>query len=292
MIAVVLLAAAVLTATQEARSIDVPSINPLISEGDDHYRKRQEGRAGPVANPREIQLAVAAYDRAAEAPDSAEARWKLARALYFQGAYTNQPEEARKAIYDKARRAGEDALRIVERRVKYRKLPAFEGRSPADVASDVRSDQDAAPSFFWTAVAWGEWALVSGKVQAAKTGAAEKIRDDATIVIAIDPDFEEGGGYRILGRLHHQAPWIPFVTGWVSRDKAVENLRRAVAVNGHNFVNRHFLAEALYDGSAAERAEAIRIEEQLAADAPSPGHLVEELAIQAQAGKNLARWKK
>src|SRR5262249_22266892 len=108
MIALLLLASALAADTQEARTIDVPSVNPFISQGDDHYRKRQDGRAGAVANPREILLSVAAYDRAAEAPDSAEARWKLARALYFQGAYTGLGVDAQKAVYDKARRVGED----------------------------------------------------------------------------------------------------------------------------------------------------------------------------------------
>ena len=102
----------------------------------------------------------------------------------------------------------------------------------------------------------------------------------------------EGGGYRVLGRLHHQAPKLPFLTSWVSRDKALENLRHAVAVNDRNFVNRHFLAEALADGGSAERAEAVRIEEKLVVDAPSPGHLVEDLPTQEEAKKNLARWKK
>ena len=153
------------------------------------------------------------------------------------------------------------------------------------------SDPDALPTFFWTAVSWGQWALVSGKLKAVRTGAAEKIRDDAATVIAIDPDFEEGGGYRILGRLHHQAPKIPFLTSWVSREKALENLRRAVSINDRNFVNRHFLAEALADGGPSERAEAIQIEQTLTADFPSPGHLIEDLAIQEEARRNLAKWR-
>ncbi|HKF45519.1 MAG TPA: hypothetical protein VKG01_20680 [Thermoanaerobaculia bacterium] len=295
MIALVFLSAALAATasdTQEARTIDVPSVNPLIAEGDEHYRKRQEGRAAAVANPREILLAIAAYDKASAAPDSAEARWKLARALYFQGAYTGLSEDAQKAVYEKQRRAGDDAIRMVEGRVKRRGGSPFEGRSAADIATDVRNDQDAAPAFYWAAVGWGQWSLVSGKLQAAKTGAAEKIRDDAEIVIAIDPEFEEGGGYRVLGRLHDQAPSIPFLTGWVSREKALENLRKAAAVGGRGFINRHFLAEALASGTAAEKAEAIKLEEDLVADAPSPGRLIEDLTTQIAAAKNLARWKK
>ena len=294
MIAFIVLSAALAataSTTQEARHIDVPSVNPLIAEGDEHYRKRQEGRAAAVANPREILLAIAAYDKASAAPDSAEARWKLARALYFQGAYTGLSEDAQKAVYEKARRAGDDAIRMVEGRVKRRGGAPFEGRAATDIATDVRNDQDAAPAFFWAAVGWGQWALLSGKIQAAKTGAAEKIRDYSEIVIAIDPEFEEGGGYRILGRLHDQAPSIPFLTGWVSRDKAIENLRKAVAVSNKSFINRRFLAEALASGNAEEKAEAIKIEEGLVADAPSPSHLIEDLTTQITAAKNLAKWK-
>jgi tetratricopeptide (TPR) repeat protein len=288
----VLLLAAPQERVEGPNAIAVPSQNPLITEGDVHYAKRQDGRVGAVANPREIAQAIAAYDHASEAPDNAEARWKLARALYFQAAYTGQDEEGQRAIYEKARRVGEEAVAILERRAKGRGAPPFEGRAPADVAASVLSDRDALPTFFWAAVAWGQWALTSGKLKAARTGAAEKIRDEASVVVSLDPEFEEGGGNRILGRLHHQAPKVPFLTFWVSRDKALENLRRAVAINDRNFVNRHFLAEVLADGSAAERAEAVKIEESLAADSPSPGHLVEDLSTQVEAKKNLAKWKK
>ena len=160
------------------------------------------------------------------------------------------------------------------------------------MASALSGDSDAAPSYFWAAVAWGKFALAVGKLEAARAGAAQKVRDYALSVAAIDPAFEEGGGYRLLGRLHDQAPWIPFLTGWVSRRTAVKNLRLAVAVNARNFVNRHFLAEALARGGPAARAEATVIEEGLLAEVASPAHLVEELAIQDEARRNLATWRK
>ena len=58
-----------------------------------------------------------------------------------------------------------------------------------------------------------------------------------------------------------------------------------------NFVNRHFLAEALAEGSAAEKAEAVQIEKEIVSDAPSPGRLVEDLSIQDEAKRNLAAWR-
>lgn len=271
------LALADASGSQEA--VRAPSTNPLIAEADGHYARRQSGRLGAVADGREIALAISGYDSAARAPDSAEARWKLARALYFRGAYTGLDGASQVAVFDKARRVGDEAVRIVERRAR-RPVP-FLGKD----------DSDAVPSYFWAAVAWGQWALASGKVAAAKTGAAEKVRDYATAVIGMDPEFEDGGGYRVLGRLHDQAPWIPFLTGWVSREDAVGNLRLAMRVEPRSLINQLFLAEALWSGDAAEKAEAIRLAEAVTSSAPSPARLVEELKIQEDARADLKKWK-
>jgi hypothetical protein len=250
--------------------------NPLIADGDLHYGRRQEGRVGARASDREIAAAIASYDTAARAPDSAESRWKLARALYFKASYTGLDEDAQKALYEKAKRAGDEAIEIVQRRAK---------------SSEMSSDPDAAPSFYWASVAWGQWALLAGKIESVKTGVADKIRNYAITVIAVDPSFEEGGGYRILGRLHDQVPWIPFLTGWASRDEAVKNLRLAVQENAENFINRLFLAEALASGSSSEKSEAINLVQKLIADGPSPAHLVEDLNTQNNARADLEKWK-
>jgi hypothetical protein len=267
-------------------------LNPYVVAADTAYAKRQEGRVGAVASPRRISEAIAAYQTAAEAADNLEAHWKLLRALYFKGAYTGLDLDSRKVVFSKARAASADVMVILARRAGRFTVPELLAMEPAARADALAKERDAAPAFFWSAVCWGQWALVVGKLQAVRAGAAERIRDDAATVIALDPQFEEGGGYRVLGRLHDQAPQIPFLTGWVSREEALRNLRLAVSVNKTNFVNRHFLAEALWRGSPEEKTEALQIEEKLLSDSPSPGHLVEDLAIQEQARTNLADWKK
>lgn len=95
-----------------------------------------------------------------------------------------------------------------------------------------------------------------------------------------------------MGRLNDQAPWIPFLTGWVSREDAVKYLRLAMGVDSSSFPNRHFLAEVLHGCDAKEKAEAIALEEDLQKDSPSPMHLVEDVQIQEDARRNLAAWKK
>jgi hypothetical protein len=268
------------------------SRNPYVAAGDQAFARRQEGRFGAVANPRRISEAIASYQIAAEAPDGLEARWKLLRALYFKGVYTGLDAGSRKAVFSQARRVADDAFAILGRRAGRHDVAYLTAMSAPLRAEALAREPDAAPAFYWRAACLGQFALSVGKMEAARAGAAERIRDDALTVIAIDPQFEDGGGYRVLGRLHDQAPEIPFLTGWVSRDEAVRNLRLAVSVDARNFSNRHFLAEALSRGSEEERAEAIRIEEAVLSDAPSPGHLIEDLATQEEARRNLERWKK
>ena len=124
-------------------------------------------------------------------------------------------------------------------------------------------------------------------------GAADKIRDYGLTVIGIDPEFEDGGGYRVVGRLNDQAPWIPFITGWVSREEALKYLRLAMKVDAAQLRQPPLPRRgAPPGGDAKDQAEAIALEEGIVADAPSPQHLVEELSIQELARQNLAAWKK
>ena len=267
-------------------------LNPYVVKADAAYARRQDGRVGSLASPRKISEAIAAYQTAAEAPDNLEARWKLLRAYYFKGVFTGLDAESRLAVFSRARRVSDEAIEILARRAGRAAGPELILLNPTARAEALAKDKDAAPTFFWSAVSWGQWALAVGVLQAATAGAAQRIRDDSETVIALDPQFEEGGGYRVLGRLNDQAPQIPFLTGWVSREEALRNLRLAVSVGKTNFVNRHFLAEALAHGTPEERAEAITLEEAILASSPSPGHLVEDLALQEQARHNLEEWKK
>ncbi len=265
--------------------------NPLIREGDAHYARRQDKRVGAVADKSEIAAAVRAYDTAAEAHDSSEARWKLARALVFQGMYTDLDVSGRQAVFEKARRVSEDAVGVLERRAKRAGAREFSGASPDEIAEAVRKDSDAAPTFYWAAVSWAQWALARGKEDGTKLGAADKIRTDATILVALDRRFEDGGGYRVLGRLHDQAPRMQVETQWASRAEAIRNLRLAIQMDPANFANRLFLAEALASGPAAEKSQAVALAEKLVSDSPSPTRLVEDLHLQSMASADLRAWK-
>src|SRR5262249_42196619 len=201
--------------------------------------------------------------------------------------YTGLDDDSKKAVFEKARRVGDDAIAILGSSLEERGIKGFIEFGPETLAGALKDRTAAAPTYYWAAACVGQWGLTAGKEEAARKGAADKIRDYGLTVIGIDPEFEEGGGYRIVGRLNDQAPSIPFVTGWVSRDDALKYLRLALGTNPRNFANRHYLAEALHKGDAKEQAEAITLEEGIVADAPSPQRLVESLTLQEQARKNL-----
>ena len=114
------------------------------------------------------------------------------------------------------------------------------------------------------------------------------MRDLAETVIALDPGLEEGGGYRVLGRLHHQAPHIPLITGWVSKTKAVEYLRKSYALGPTNPVTWFFLGEALLDGDASQVEEGRRFLRRCIDTPPRSDYVVESVSYAEEARARLA----
>jgi tetratricopeptide (TPR) repeat protein len=241
----------------------------LLGEGDAHYARRAEGALGAVARPAEIERALGAYRLAlARDPQSLAARVRMLRALFFRGTFCDAPRSDQREMFDEARRIGEDGVAALETHVA--------GASGAARVRKLKTDPDAAAIYFWTGVSWGQWSLARGKLAAAKQGAAGKIRDYASTVIALDPELEQGGGYFLLGRLHDQAPWIPLLTSWVSHRDSIKYLRQALAIGPRNTVTLYFLAEAILHHDSSARPEARRLLALCAASAPRPEYLVED----------------
>lgn len=240
-----------------------------LAEGDAHYARRAEGAVGARALPGPTDQAIVAYRRAVgEDAESLHARGRLIRALFFRASFCGAAEEERKRFLEEAKAVGDEGLR---------RMDAHVGRATGGARIEaLRRIPDAAAMHFWAAVAWGEWALARGKFAAARQGAASRVRDLGQAVVDLDPAFEQGGGYRILGRLHDQSPKIPLITGWVSRDKALAFLRQALALGPHNTVNQVFLAEAILDHDRDHREEARALLAKCASATPRAEFLVED----------------
>ncbi|HKC13672.1 MAG TPA: hypothetical protein VKI41_16730 [Vicinamibacteria bacterium] len=280
-----MLASLILSFSAQAGSAAAPAplddpVSAALALGDAAYARRADGATGARAETRQIEEAIGAYRRAAHLdPDSAEAVFKLLRALFFRASFCGAGAEERRAIFEEGRQIGEGAIQRLERRIGGL---TFGARMDA-----LRKNPAAAPLYFWTAVSWGEWALARGKLTAARHGAGSRIRDLAQTVVDLDPGLEEGGGYRVLGRLHDQSPRIPFLTGWVSRPEALSNLRKALALGPRSSVNQLFLAEAILNHDAANREEARRLLTWCARSAPRDEYRVEDAYYEDLARRRL-----
>ena len=114
------------------------------------------------------------------------------------------------------------------------------------------------------------------RIQAGVRAVPARIRDHAEAVIELDPELADGGGLRLLGRLHTAAPRVPMVSGWIDRERGIELLRRACRVSTADPRNPLFLAEALLRHRPAAEAEAVSLLRQVAVRRPDPEHRVEQ----------------
>ena len=259
-----------------------------IAAGDAAYARRAEGHQGARAQPGPINEAIADFERAVkEQPDRLEGSWKLLRALHFKGDFVAQTDDEKQKVFARGKEVAEAAINRLAKRAGGRaKLDAM---TPAQAAKALAGAPEAPPLFLWSAVHWGLWGDVFGRLAAARQGVGDRVRNYSEILIALDERYEDAGGHRILGRLHTLAPKVPFVTGWVDRDKAVAELRKAVALGPDNLDNHLFLAEALFEHFPAKAAEAREICRKLLTRQPVPELVVEQESTLAKTTALLAK---
>jgi tetratricopeptide (TPR) repeat protein len=244
----------------------------------------EPGRAAPEP----VARAIALYEEAVAAePGRLEARWKLLRALYFEGEHAARGSAHRQEVFDRGRRVAEAALDRLAERAGGRK--ALEALPPAERAARLARDSEAAAIHFWAAVHWGLWGDAFGRLAAARQGVAGRIRDYAETALALDETYERAGPHRVLGRLHALAPRVPFLTGWIDRGRAIAELERAVARSPEEPLNRLYLAEALLEHAPNRRAEALDQLRALLRRPPDPDRVIEEAAARRAAREILER---
>ena len=242
---------------------------------------RAEGAVGGRARAEHIDAAIAAYQRGTDL----ESKWKLLRAYRFNGAYVAATSDDKKKVYGAAKIAGEKTLATV-----YQLLHLKKDAPEKQVAAAARAVPGAAEAFLWDAINWGEWALAYGKVAAAREGAADRIRREATIANLVDPRLEGGAPSRVLGRLHNQTPRIPFITGWASDKEAVRFLNESLRIDPSNKITIVFLAEAMVENESKTKPQAIKMLRDAIAAPNDPNYIVEQAAATADARALLKEW--
>jgi tetratricopeptide (TPR) repeat protein len=262
-----------------------------IARGDSAWARRAEGEREGRPLPGPIREAVRSYESVLSArPGSLEARWKLLRALHFAGDFAAPGEEESRRIFDRTRAVSEQALDLLAEEVGSR--VRLEEMDPEEIqnrlaAADV-SPRDVARLYFWSAINWGAWSRNAGLLSAVRQGVANRIHRYTLVTIALEPEYDEGGAFRLLGRLHAELPRVPFVSGWVDREESIPLLERAYVMAPENPGNRLLLALTLLDLAPERHREALDLLKQVEGLTPRPSMLIEDLAMRREARERLA----
>lgn len=182
----------------------------------------------------------------------------LLQSYYFKGMFTGMSEDQQKENYKKGRELGEKMME----------------RFP-----------DSVPIKFWYGANIGRWAAVHGFLSAATDGIAGKLRRVCKDIIERDPEYQGGGGYRILAQVHFHSPNIPILMGWPSDEKALELIEKAMKIAPSHPTNRMLYAQILIEFDRNEEArEQLRF---ILNNPPRPGYTIEDRYLKHRSEKLL-----
>ncbi len=215
--------------------------------GVQYYNQRAENAVGTTAEEKNIDLAIQHFEQSLQVSAKEETVVMLLKSYYFKGAFTRLTNDEKKEVYNKGKLLGEKMIK---------QFPQSAG------------------ILHWYIADLGKWAEAFGKVTAAKEGIADKLKEHCEQLIELDPNYRDGGGYRILGAVHFEAPYIPFFLTWPSNEEAVRLLKLSREINKMDPNTNLYLAKALH--KEGEKEQAIKILEETVARPPRPEELVED----------------
>lgn len=263
-----------------------------VRRGDLAWERRAEGEQNGVPQSDPILESVRSYERALAAhPESPEVHWKLLRALYFAGYFAAQDSRERRSLFDRGCEVSEIGLQLVADRVAEGKR--LEELDPDTLAGRLEaadaSRRDVARLYFWSAINWGVWSREVGLLNAVYQGVANRLHRYTLITIALEPDYFEGGAFRLLGRLHAELPRVPFVSGWVDRQKAIPMVERAYETAPEDPGNQLLLGLTILDLAPDRHQEGLALLKRVEDLTPRASMLIEDLAVRREARERLAK---
>tara|TARA_Y100000814_G_C12255098_1_gene376427 strand:- start:59 stop:820 length:762 start_codon:yes stop_codon:yes gene_type:complete len=214
------------------------------------YNNRAIGSTGLLASNIHIDKAINLFEENLQNnnEDIEQTVIYLLKSYYFKGEYATKDINSKKRIFDKGKKIAEDYISI------YPKSAAIR---------------------YWYLVNLGSWAESYGTLKAAREGVADIMKEQSERIIKLDSDYKNGGGYFMLGAVHLKSPYIPFFLSWPDKNKAVKYLQLAVDTKGATFVQKKYLADALYKTGLKDKA--INILNEVINSQPSKDDIIEDL---------------
>jgi tetratricopeptide (TPR) repeat protein len=212
------------------------------------YNARAKGAVGTEAKSQNIDQAIRHFERIMKIDaQEEEAAVYLLKCYYYKGTYVLTDEEDRKAEYNKGKALAEKMV------AKYPNSAALR---------------------YWYLTCLGKWSEVYGILTAAKEGVADLMKEHSEKIIELDSNYENGGGYFMLGAVHYKSPYIPFILSWPDNDDAIVWLEKAVNTGRETPIQKNYLARALYKDGRED--EAMKLVLSVIVTPPGSESLVEE----------------
>jgi len=263
-----------------------------LTELDALWVARSRGEVNGRALSGPIEEVIAASEAALSAePERIDVRWRLLRALHFSGEYVERDENSERQIFERAVYLGDEGFEQIERQLGLRE-PLHEmdpERILGTIEESALSRSAVARLYFWSAINLGAWSQHVGTLRVVRKGVANLVRDYTKVTIALEPEYEEGGAYRLLGRIHTVVPRIPVVSAWVEPEEALAMVARAYAISPSNPGNQLLYAMTLREFAPERRAQAIELFESVSTLTPRPDMRIEDLLMRKQASEALER---
>ena len=192
------------------------------------FNQRLEGSVKSSAKPEPITNAISHFQYALKnSATETDAELYLLKSYYFRGKYVHKDKKKQKSDFNRGKELGE----------KY-----------------IKKYPDSAPFRYWYLVNLGSWSEVYGIITAAREGVADLMREHSGVIISLDPEYENGGGYFMLGAVHFKSPYIPFFLSWPDNDDAIKYLTKAFNIGEATPNQKVYLAQALYKDGQKYRA--------------------------------------
>ena len=212
-----------------------------LDKGIEYYNRRHENCIEDRADPVYITKAISFFESCLNDQKTEKlASLYLLKSYYFKAKFTESDKDKKKEVLKKGKGLGQDL---------------------------IVKNSESVEHIYWYLVNLGSWAEVYGVLSAAKEGVADKMRMFSKQIIEMDPNYEDGAGYFMLGAVHYKSPYIPFLLSWPSNSDAIKWLELAYNTGESKIAQAVYLAMAYKkDG---QKIKAVELLDKVMSSLPS-----------------------
>ena len=239
-------------------SFTICKAQTYLEQGIHYYQLRAEKHQELKVDSININKAIDFFIKEIGSANDEKASEYLLLSYYYKAAFIVRTKQDQQHNYQLGALLGEKAI------IKYPKNEAI---------------------LLWYIANFSKYGESLGVVSSAKNGLADKVKLHTEKLIALNPKFNDGAGYKILGVINYKVPHIPLIITWPSKQVAEDYLKKALAVNPKSISNLFYYAEYLSEVKRKEEAKIIL--KMVVESTPRKSNLIEALYDITQAKKLL-----